>query len=208
MLSDTARGAIRVDLQLMADMIEPGSRVLDVGCGEGELLDHLVNAKGIDARGIELSSDGVNACVSAGLPVIQGDAETDLEDYPDGSFDYAILSQTLQAMRSPKYALDQLLRIGKRAIVSFPNFGHWRVRWQLFSQGRMPVNETLSYEWYDTPNIHFCTIKDFIVLCDELGITIERSIALDHQGNIRRIRSRLFAANLFGEQGVFLLSRR
>ncbi|MCW9034616.1 MAG: methionine biosynthesis protein MetW [Rhodospirillales bacterium] len=208
MLSDTNRKSIRVDLQLMADMIEPGTRVLDVGCGEGELLDYLVNTKGVDARGIELSTDGVNACVSAGLPVIQGDAETDLIDYPDQAFDYVILSQTLQAMMSPKEALNQLLRIGKRAIVSFPNFGHWRVRWELFAKGKMPVNETLAYQWYDTPNIHFCTIKDFIVLCDELGITIERSIALDHQGNIRRIRSRLFAANLFGEQGVFLLSRR
>lgn len=208
MLSDTARKSIRIDLQLMADMIEPDTRVLDVGCAEGELLDYLVNTKGIDARGIELSTDGVNSCVSAGLPVIQGDAETDLVDYPDQAFDYVILSRTLQAMKSPKDALNQLLRIGKRAIVSFPNFGHWRVRWQLFAKGRMPVNETLAYEWYDTPNIHFCTIKDFIVLCDELGITIERSIALDHQGNIHRIRSQLFAANLFGEQGVFLLSRR
>lgn len=206
--AESTRKLIRVDLQLISEMIEPNSRVLDVGCSEGELLNHLVYNRNIDARGIELSTEGVNACVANGLSVIQGDAETDLIDYPDHAFDYVILSQTLQAMRNPKDIVVELLRIGKRAIVSFPNFGHWRARIHLAVKGRMPVNKTLPYEWYDTPNIHFCTIRDFIVMCDELGVTIERSIALDSQGNIRRIRSGLFAANLFGEQGVFLLSKR
>jgi len=205
---ESARKSIRVDLQVISEMIEPNSRVLDVGCSEGELLTHLVYNRNIDARGIELSTEGVNACVANGLSVIQGDAETDLIDYPDHAFDYVILSQTLQAMYNPKDILVELLRIGKRAIVSFPNFGHWRARLHLAIKGRMPVNKTLPYEWYDTPNIHFCTIRDFIVLCDELGITIERSIALDSMGTVRRIRSGLFAANLLGEQGVFLLSKR
>lgn len=205
--SEARRDAIRVDLQLIADMVEPESRVLDVGCGDGELLDYLVHFKQVDGRGIELSTSGVNACVSAGLPVIQGDAETDLDDYPAAAFDYVLLSQTLQATMAPKQVLENMLRIGKRAIVSFPNFAHWRCRVGLALQGRMPVNESLPDQWYDTPNIHFCTIKDFILLCDEMNITIERSISLDSTGRARGIGSGMFFANLMGEQAVFLLHR-
>ncbi len=191
MVSNSNSKAIRVDLQLIADMIGPGARVLDVGCGSGTLLDYLVRFKQVDGRGIEISTEGVNDCVSAGLSVIQGDADIDLLDYPDGAFDYVVLSQTLQAMRAPRDALEQLTRIGRRAIVSFPNFAYWRHRVFLALKGRMPVNEALPFQWYDTPNIHFCTIKDFVVLCRELGITIERSRALDGDGQARRIRGGL-----------------
>ncbi len=206
MIADTLRKAIRVDLQLIADMIEPRSRVLDVGCGDGALLEYLTTFKQVDGRGIELSSEGVNACVSAGLSVIQGNADTDLVDYPEHAFDYVILSQTLQAMRAPRMALEQLLRIGRRAIVSFPNFAHWRVRYYLLMRGRMPMSGALPYSWYDTPNIHLCTIRDFLELCRELGITIERSLALDH-ASVPRAISGVVSANLFGEQAVFLLRK-
>ena len=164
MMMVVGNGNLRVDLKLIADMVEPGSRVLDVGCGEGALLDWLGRNKNVDGRGIELSMAGVSAAVSHGLSVIQGDADTDLKDYPSGAFDYVILSQTLQATYEPKTVLANMLRIGRRAIVSFPNFGHWRVRTHLLFRGSMPVTDTLAYEWFDTPNIHFCTIRDFLTL--------------------------------------------
>lgn len=208
MMNETRHKAIRVDLQIIADMIEPGTRVLDVGCDVGTLLDYLVHFKQVDGRGIELSTEGVNACVSNGLSVIQGDANIDLKDYPDQAFDYVVLSQTLQAMIAPKDVLEQLLRIGRHAIVSFPNFAHWRVRYQLGLKGRMPVSENLPLQWYETPNIHFCTIKDFTVLCKEMQIKVERSMSLDHNGSaIRRTDMAPFLSNLFGEQAVFLLTR-
>jgi methionine biosynthesis protein MetW len=206
-MNGNKRGPIRADLQIIADMIEPSTRLLDVGCGDGLLLDYLSDAKQVDGRGIELSTAGVNACVCSGLSVIQGDAETDLKDYPKQAFDYVVLSQTLQAMASPKEVLSDMLRIGKYAIVSFPNFAYWRLRWQILTRGRMPVSKRLDFEWYETPNIHLCSIKDFVVLCDSMGITIERSFALDRVGNRRRVRSAMFLANLFGEQAVFLLSK-
>ncbi len=201
------RRPIRPDLLLIAEMIPSGSRVLDVGCGDGALLDHLVHAKGVDGRGIELSTQGVNACVSSGLPVIQGNAETDLFDYPDTAFDYVVLSQTLQAMHQPKVVLEQLLRIGRRAVVSFPNFGNWRLRLFLLFRGRMPVSDALPYTWYDTPNIHLCTINDFVGLCETMGIVIERSVCLDYNGTPHRFGRHLGLANLLGEQAVFLLRR-
>ncbi len=201
------RKSIRVDLQLIADMIEPDTRVLDAGCGNGALLDYLVHFKQVDGRGIEISTDGVKACVSAGLSAIQGDVETDLKDYPDGAFDYVVLSQTLQAMHEPKEVLAQLLRIGKRAIVSFPNFGHWQYRLYILQKGRMPVNDALPYQWYDTPNIHFCTIRDFVSLADEMGLNIEKSLFLNASGDARTISSSLSMANWFGSQAVFLLSK-
>lgn len=201
-------GALRVDHVLIADMVEPGSRVLDVGCGDGALLRLLAVERGVDARGIEISQAGVNDCVAKGLSVIQGDADTDLGDYPDDVFDYVILSQTLQATRQPKVVLEHMLRIGRHAIVSFPNFGHWRIRSQLLMRGRMPVTNTLSSPWYDTPNIHFCTIRDFVELVGTLGAKIERAVALDHFGAPLRVSAPWWVWNLFGEQAVFLLSRK
>ena len=162
-------GGARVDLVLVAEMVERGAKVLDVGCGDGELLHLLSESRGVDGRGIELSREGVNECVAKGLAVIQGDADTDLGDYPDDAFDYVILSQTLQATRHPRAVLEHMLRIGRHAMVSFPNFGHWQVRLQLLFAGHMPQTDILPYSWYDTPNIHHCTIKDFRQLCTEIG---------------------------------------
>ena len=198
---------IRVDLQLIADMVEPNSRVLDVGCGDGALLDYLGHFKRVDGRGVELSQAGVNACVAQGLSVVQGDADTDLNQYPNDAFDYVILSQTLQATRDPRRVVENLVRIGRKAIVSFPNFGHWKVRWNLVWTGRMPETEAIPARWYDTPNIHFCTILDFVDLCRELGIEIERSLSIDERGRKNNLKAHRLA-NIFGEQGMFLLRKR
>ena len=201
--SDTSR----VDLLLIAEMVTPGTRVLDVGCGDGTLLRLLAEKRGVDGRGIELSQAGVNSCVAQGLAVIQGDADTDLVYYPDLAFDYAILSQTIQATYSPRDVLKQLLRIGRRAVVSFPNFGHWRVRTGLMFGGKMPTTDNLPNRWYDTPNIHLCTIKDFLDLCKDVGTKVERAHALNAYGSKMGVSMPLFMQNLFGEQAVFLLSR-
>lgn len=199
--------AQRVDLEVVADLIPPQSRVLDVGSGDGLLLELLQETKQVDGRGLELSQRGVNECVARGLSVIQGDADKDLEFYPDKGFDFVVLSQTLQATRNPKLVLDELLRIGNRAIVSFPNFGHWRVRLSLFVKGRMPVTKDLPYSWYDTPNIHFCTIRDFVNLCEELGATVEKATALDGNGQRIGLSMPWWFWNFFGQQAVFLLKR-
>jgi methionine biosynthesis protein MetW len=197
----------RVDLLLIADMVTPGARVLDIGCGDGTLLRLLASKHNVDGRGIELSQAGVNSCVAQGLAVIQGDADTDLVHYPDLAFDYVILSQTIQATYSPRDVLAQLLRIGKRAVVSFPNFGHWRMRTSLLFGGRMPRTDNLPDRWYDTPNIHLCTIRDFRDLCAEIGAKVERVVALKASGSKLGVSMPLFAQNLFGEQAVFLLSK-
>ncbi len=208
-MADAARtqGGARVDLVLVADMVEPRTRVLDVGCGDGELLQLLAERRGVDARGIELSREGVNECVAKGLAVVQGDADTDLVDYPDDAFDYVILSQTLQATRQPRQVLEHMLRIGTRGIVSFPNFGHWRIRAQILN-GHMPTTENLPYTWYDTPNIHFCTLRDFRDLCDVVGARIERAVALNAWGKPLRLNAPWWFWNMFGEQAVFLLTRK
>ena len=198
----------RVDLLRVAELVAPGSRVLDVGCGDGELLRLLAEERNVDGRGIELSQQGVNDCVAKGLSVIQGDADADLVDYPDDAFDYVILSQTLQATRQPRVVLEHMLRIGRRAIVSAPNFGHWRIRGQVAFLGRMPVTKNLSYAWYDTPNIHFCTIADFIALAREIGATIDKSVALDVHGRPLSPIFSQWAWNLLGDQAIFLLHRK
>jgi len=199
--------ARRTDFAIIAKMVQKESRVLDVGCGDGTLLTLLSQSHDIDGRGIELSQEGVNACVADGLSVIQGDANTDLSTYPDQAFDYVILSQTIQATRFPDQILSQLLRIGRRAIVSFPNFGHWKVRAYLGVMGRMPVTETMPHTWFDTPNIHYCTISDFSELCKATEVEIEQAVALDVSGKELNLGKSLWWANLLGEQAVFLLKR-
>ena len=191
---------LRPDLAIIADTVAAGSRILDVGCGDGALMAELRDTKGVDARGLEIAAGNVAAAVSRGLSVIQGDADTDLAAYPDASFDYAILSQTLQTAKRPDVVLDHLLRIGRRAFVSFPNFGHWRVRASLLWGGRMPVTRLLPESWYDTPNIHHVTIDDFRAFLSDRGITVEGAWFLSGD---RRTSSA--AANFRAEHAVFLL---
>lgn len=198
---------IRVDLKLIAGMVKPGTRVLDIGCADGQLIEHLTKAKQCDARGIEIDMAEVQRAVSHGLPVMQGDADTELVTYPDGAFDYVILSRTLQAVEKPREVLRQMLRISTHAIVSFPNFGHWTLRLQLLTSGRMPMTAGWNRMWYETPNIHPCTIQDFFALCQADGYIVEDWLAADEKG--RRTPWRRFPglANLFGEQGLFLLRK-
>jgi len=198
----------RADHLLIAEMVGRGSRVLDVGCGDGSLLQLLADTKEVDGRGIEVSRERVNACVARGLSVIQGDADRDLMDYPDDAFDYAILSLTIQATLQPKEVLGQLLRIGRYAIVSFPNFGHWQVRGRLLVSGRMPVTENLPEAWYVTPNVHLCTIKDFSDLCRAVNAHVEQAVAFNAAGRKLGTWVPLTAHNLLGEKAVFMLTRR
>ena len=206
--STTGADDLRRDLRLIAEMIDPGARVLDIGCGDGALLAYLTRQKGVDGRGIELSQSGVNACVAHGLSVIQGDADRDLDAYPARAFDVVVLSQTLQATRAPRRVIEALVRIGRRAIVSFPNFGFWKIRFGLLLRGRMPISDLLPHPWYETPNIHLCTIRDFVALCDELEVRVERSLTLDRHGRPYPLDPRGGLANLLAEQGIFVLSGR
>jgi methionine biosynthesis protein MetW len=198
---------VRVDLRFIAEMVAPGARVLDIGSGDGSLIEHLFRTRGCDARGIEIDMAEVTRAVAHGLPVMHGDADNDLSQYPDGAFDYVVLSRTLQAVERPREVLRQMLRIGTRALVSFPNFGHWQVRLRLAATGRMPMTATWNRPWYETPNIHPCTLLDFRALCEQEGYAVERWLAIDEAGRKSPWRRSLRLANLFGEQALFLLRK-
>ncbi|MDE2463242.1 MAG: methionine biosynthesis protein MetW [Alphaproteobacteria bacterium] len=195
----------RPELAAIAAMIPTGARVLDIGCGDGALLEHLVHAKNVDGRGIELLQVNVNACVARGLSVMQGDADTDLADYPSQVFDIAILSQTIQATRAPACVLEHLLRIARASIISLPNFGHWRVRLNLLIGGRMPRTALLNQAWYETPNIHLCTLSDFVALAHDKGAKIDQALILDGSGRTRPMRRHAWSPNLMADGAIFLL---
>jgi len=198
--------SIRKDWKLIESFIDSNSKVLDIGCGEGGLINQLEKNIKADTRGIELNPELARKAIAQGLNVVQGNAEQDLNQYSNKSFDYVILSQTLQAMMKPKEVLFELLRIGAKAIVSFPNFGHWKIRLQLLLKGKMPVTEDLPFAWYETPNIHFFTIKDFQELCKKSNIVIEKSIGLSSRGRQFEIYQSFNEANLFTSEAIFLLS--
>ncbi len=198
---------VREDFKEIARLVRPGSRVLDVGCGEGDLLDLLVREKTVDGRGIEISPEGVSACLARGLAVVQGDADRDLDDFLAGAFDYVILSQTLQAVLKPRHVLGELLRIGGQAIVTLPNFGHWRVRLDLLVHGRMPVTGALPEPWWSTPNIHLCTLRDFTELCADLKLRIDACATLAAGRPARPVNPSSPLAAWRAEAALFLLSR-
>ncbi|MEO0392666.1 MAG: methionine biosynthesis protein MetW [Pseudomonadota bacterium] len=203
---------MRRDIRLMGDLVAPKSKVLDIGCGDGALLAYLRDQRQVAGRGIEIDQGLVREALERGLTAIQGDAERDLDHYPNHSFDYAILSQTLQAMNRPRAMLEQMLRVAERAIISFQNFGHWRVRAALGLSGRMPMTDALPDSWYDTPNIHFFTTNDFVDLCDEMDLEVEAAkVILDRHlggGRVSDYKRLSRWHNLLGEQAVFLVKRR
>ncbi|WP_309643921.1 methionine biosynthesis protein MetW [Phenylobacterium sp.] len=201
-------GPLRDDFREILRLVRPDARVLDVGCGEGELLELLTREKNIDGQGLELSSDGVGACLARGLAVVQGDADRDLDHFPTKAFDYAILSKTLQQVRDPKHVLSELLRIADRAVVSVPNFGHWRVRMALITTGRMPETQALPEPWWSTPNIHLCTLRDFTSLCADLNLRIDSCVSLAPGKPPRQIDAEGPLENWRAETALFLLSRR
>lgn len=200
--------ATREDFREILTLVRPGARVLDVGCGEGELLELLTREKAVDGQGLEISPEGVSACLARGLAVVQGDGDRDLDHFPTRAFDYAILSKTLQQMREPRHVLSELLRIADQAVVSVPNFGHWKVRWALLSRGRMPETGALPEPWWSTPNIHLCTLRDFTTLCDDLDLRIDACMSLADGKPARSIDPRQPIENWRAETALFLLSRR
>ena len=198
---------IRLDLKIIADLIKPNSKVLDIGCGNGQLLNFLKQNKNIDGRGLEISHTEVSKALIKGLSVIQGNAENDLVIYPDNSFDYAVLSQTIQATHNPPKILLEVLRIAKYGIVSLPNFAHFQNRFEIMFKGKMPVNKAIPFQWYETPNIHFCSIKDFEKLCFDLDIILEKKMFISSSNKILGFFSKEFFANCVARYGVFLISK-
>ena len=199
--------ALREDFKEILRLVRPNTRVLDIGCGEGDLLELLTQEKGVDGQGLEISPSGVAACLAKGIAAVQGDGDRDLDHFPTQAFDYAILSKTLQQMREPRHVLIELMRIADRALVSVPNFGHWRMRWALLTKGRMPETKALPDPWWSTPNIHLCTLRDFTTLCAELGLRIEACAAVSPDQPARSIDPARPLENWRAETALFLLTR-
>ncbi|MFL2896133.1 MAG: methionine biosynthesis protein MetW [Candidatus Pelagibacter sp.] len=199
---------MKKEFQIISELVKNNSRVLDVGCGDGILMKYLKDNKNVDSRGLEISKEKVQICIAEGLSVIEGNAEDDLKQFPDLSFEYAILGQTLQAFYKPEKVIDDLLRVSKKAIITIPNFGYWKIRIHLLLKGTMPVNKHLPNEWYNTPNLHMCTIKDFVNFCNKKNINLFRSIAL-HEETVSEINNKnLNVKNLFSELGIFLVEKK
>ena len=198
---------MKKEFKIIADLIENNTRVLDVGCGDGTLMKYLKDEKNIDTRGLEISKNNVQNCISKGLSVIEGDAEKDLHQFPNLSFDYVVLSQTLQAFYNPEKVIDDLLRVANKAIVTIPNFGYWKVRLHLLIKGTMPITKTLPNEWYNTPNLHMCTIKDFFNFCSKKNIELYKSIALKSEKTSTINKANTNIKNLYSELGIFLIKK-
>ena len=198
---------MKKEFQIISELIENNTKVLDVGCGDGILMKHLKDTKKIDVRGLEISKNNVQICISKGLSVIEGNAERDLQQFPDLSFDYVILSQTLQAFYNPEKVIDDLLRVANKAIVTIPNFGYWKVRLHLLLKGTMPITKNLPDEWYNTPNLHMCTIKDFYNFCSKKNIELYKSIALSGEKTSQINKINLNIKNLYSELGIFLIQK-
>ena len=195
------------EFKVIADLIERNTRVLDVGCADGVLMEFLKDNKNIDIRGLEISKDKVQKCIEKGLTVIEGNAEKDLKQFPNKSFDYVVLSQTLQAFLDPELVISELLRVGKKAIVTIPNFGYWKIRLHLLTKGTMPITKTLPDEWYNTPNLHMCTIKDFVSFVKSRNFKIFKSLALDEENVSLINNTNLSIKNLFADLGIFLIEK-
>ena len=199
---------MKKEYKIISELIEKNSKVLDVGCGDGDLMKYLFENKTQDIRGLEIAKKNVQNCLSKGLPVIEGNAENDLIQFPNHSFDYVILSQTLQAFLNPEIVISNLLRVGKKAIVTIPNFGYWKVRLELLIKGTMPVTKNLPYEWHNTPNLHMCTIKDFYIFCEKRNVKIVKSLALNQEKISEISFKNLKYKNIISELGIFLIEKK